>query len=108
MTETIDENGVVVRAIDKNVLMQEISTTVVDEKGERYQFTWPDRKKSALLFNAPIPKALHSRLAEKVSARMNPPAALTFFLNCLAMDAVWENVVIQIGGIQMQSGNTLE
>lgn len=24
------------------------------------------------------------------------------------MDAVWENVVIEIGGIQMQSGNTLE
>ena len=24
------------------------------------------------------------------------------------MDAVWENVIIQIGGIQMQSGNTLE
>ena len=30
VTETIDENGVVVRAIDKDVLMQEISCTVVD------------------------------------------------------------------------------
>ena len=36
------------------------------------------------------------------------PAALTLSLKGLTMDAVWENVVIQIGGIQMQSGNTLE
>ena len=39
MTETIDENGVVVRAIDKDVLMQEINTHVVDGREERYQFT---------------------------------------------------------------------
>ncbi len=30
VTETIDENGEVVRAIDKDVLMQEINTMVVD------------------------------------------------------------------------------
>lgn len=30
VTETIDENGEVVRAIDKDVLMQEISARVVD------------------------------------------------------------------------------
>ena len=30
VTETINENGEVVRAIDKDVLMQEISCTVVD------------------------------------------------------------------------------
>lgn len=56
VTETIDENGEVVRAIDKDVLMQEISCTVVDGKEERYQFTWPDKKKSVLLANAPINK----------------------------------------------------
>ena len=58
VTETIDENGVVVRAIDKDVLMQEISTTVGEGKDERYQFTWPDKKKSVLLANAPISKTL--------------------------------------------------
>lgn len=58
VTETVDENGVVVRAIDKDVLMQEINTTVVDGKDERYQFTWPDKKKSVLLANAPIAKTL--------------------------------------------------
>ena len=54
VTETISENGEVVRAIDKDVLMQEISCTVVDGNEERYQFTWPDKKKSVLLANAPI------------------------------------------------------
>ena len=58
VTETIDENGEVVRAIDKDVLMQEIACTVVDGNKERYQFTWPDKKKSVLLANAPINKTL--------------------------------------------------
>ena len=58
VTETIDENGEVVRAIDKDVLMQEISCKVVDGNEERYQFTWPDKKKSVLLANAPINKTL--------------------------------------------------
>ena len=56
VTETINENGEVVRAIDKDVLMQEIACTVVDGNEERYQFTWPDKKKSVLLANAPINK----------------------------------------------------
>lgn len=47
-----------VRAIDKDVLMQEISTTVVEGKDERYKFTWPDKKKSILLTNATIAKTL--------------------------------------------------
>lgn len=58
VTETIDENGEVVRAIDKDVLMQEISCKVVDGNEERYQFTWPDKKKSVLLANAAINKTL--------------------------------------------------
>ena len=66
VTETIDENGVVVRAIDKDVLMQEINTHVVDGKEERYQFTWPDKKKSVLLANAPINKTLRPCREESV------------------------------------------
>lgn len=67
VTETIDENGEVVRAIDKDVLMQEISCTVVDGKEERYQFTWPDKKKSVLLANAPISKTLRPLHSESVN-----------------------------------------
>ena len=66
VTETIDENGEVVRAIDKDVLMQEISVKVVEGKEERYQFTWPDKKKSVLLANAPISKTLRPCREESV------------------------------------------
>lgn len=66
VTETIDENGEVVRAIDKDVLMQEISCKVVDDKEERYQFTWPDKKKSILLANSPINMTLRPCREESV------------------------------------------
>lgn len=66
VTETINKNGEVVRAIDKDVLMQEISCTVVDGTEERYQFTWPDKKKSILLANAPINKTLRPCREESV------------------------------------------
>lgn len=66
VTETIDESGEVVRAIDKDVLMQEISCKVVDGNEERYQFTWPDKKKSVLLANAPINKTLRPCREESV------------------------------------------
>lgn len=72
VTETVDENGVVVRAIDKDVLMQEINTTVVEGKDERYQFTWPDKKKSVLLANAPIAKTLRPCSAESVGKDGTP------------------------------------
>lgn len=58
MTETKDENGNVVRAIDADVLRQEISATVVEGSQERYQFIWPDKKKSVVLANQPIAKTL--------------------------------------------------
>lgn len=66
VTETISDNGEVVRVIDKDVLMQEISCKVVDGKEERYQFTWPDKKKSVLMANAPINKTLRPCREESV------------------------------------------
>ena len=67
VTETKDEHGEVVRAIDKDTLMQEISATVVEGADERYQFTWPDKKKSILLANAPINKTLRPCIDESVN-----------------------------------------
>ena len=72
VTETINGNGEVVRAIDKDVLMQEISCTVVEGKEERYQFTWPDKKKSILLANAPIAKTLRPCREESVGKDGTP------------------------------------
>ena len=67
ITETKDANGEIVRAIDKDVLMQEISTQVVEGKEERYQFTWPDKKKAILNANAPINKTLRPAREESVN-----------------------------------------
>lgn len=71
LTETIvgyeeDGKAIVERAIDADVLRQEISCSVVEGREERYQFTWPDKKKSVLLANAPINKTLRPCRKESV------------------------------------------
>lgn len=66
VTETIDKNGEVVRAIDKDVLMQEINSKVIDGKEERYQFTWPDKKKAVLNANSAISDTLRPCREESV------------------------------------------
>ena len=71
LTETItgyDDDGkpIVERAIDADVLRQEISCKVVEGKDERYQFTWPDKKKAVLLANTPINKTLRPCREESV------------------------------------------
>lgn len=67
VTETKNEQGEVVRAIDKDVLMQEINTKVVEGRDERYRFTWPDKGKSIHLANAPIAKTLRPCREESVN-----------------------------------------
>ena len=58
IAESIDEYGNTVRAIDADVLKQEISCNVVEGKDERYQFTWPDKRKTIALVNASISSTL--------------------------------------------------
>ena len=72
VTETIDEYGEVVRAIDKDVLMQEIAVKVVEGREERYQFTWPDKKKAMLAANAPITATLRPVVADSVGKDGTP------------------------------------
>ncbi|WP_035062623.1 site-specific DNA-methyltransferase [Dialister micraerophilus] len=67
VTEVIDENGEETVAIDKDILMQEISAKVVEGNEERYQFTWPDKKKSILAANAPTTKTLRPCKEESVN-----------------------------------------
>jgi adenine-specific DNA-methyltransferase len=67
VTETIDGNGNVVRTIDADVLAQEINTHVVSGKEERYQFTWPDKKKAVLMANSPIAATLRPCREESVN-----------------------------------------
>ena len=72
VTETVNEDGEVVRAIDADVLRQEISATVVEGKKERYQFTWPDKKKSVVLANQPIAKTLRLNREKSVGRDGTP------------------------------------
>ena len=58
LTERLDENGRPEACIDFDMLKQELSKVVVEGTEERYQFTWPDKKKSVLLANSPVAKTL--------------------------------------------------
>ncbi|PFO04680.1 site-specific DNA-methyltransferase [Bacillus sp. AFS076308] len=53
-----DGTSIIEHAIDFDLLRQELSDVVVEGSMERYQFTWPEKKKSILLANAPIAKTL--------------------------------------------------
>ena len=66
ITERKNEKGEVEYAVDFDMLKQELSTVVVEGNEERYQFTWPDKKKSILLANAPIAKTLRPCREESV------------------------------------------
>ena len=73
VTETVDPvTGEVVRAIDRDVLMQEINTRVVEGREERYQFTWPDKKKAVLAANAPISATLRPVKADSAGRDGTP------------------------------------
>lgn len=72
ITETTDDEGNVIRAIDKDVLMQEINTKVIDDGQERYQFTWPDKRKSMVMANAPIAKTLRFEKEKSVGRDGTP------------------------------------
>lgn len=67
VTETIDEEGNVVKAIDKDILMQEISSEVVEGPKERYQFTWPDKKKAVQAAGTPTSNTLRPCREESVN-----------------------------------------
>ena len=53
-------------AIDFDVLKQELSAELIDDKEERYQMTWPDKKKSILLANTPVSATLRPCKEESV------------------------------------------
>lgn len=66
VTERINSEGKLEHAIDFDMLKQELSDHVVDGLQERYQFTWPDKRKAILAANAPINKTLRPCREESV------------------------------------------
>ena len=66
VTERKNEAGEVERAIDFDLLRQELSSVIVEGNEERYRFEWPDKKKSILLANSPISATLRPCREESV------------------------------------------
>jgi len=68
----VKRNGKVEHAIDFDVLRQELSGSIVEGREERYQFTWPDKKKAMLAANAPITATLRPVVADSVGKDGTP------------------------------------
>lgn len=58
ITEARDEQGEIKRAIDFDLLKQELSGVLVEGDKERYQLTWPGKKEAILNANGSIDKTL--------------------------------------------------
>jgi len=67
ITEKEDENGEIKKAIDFNLLKQELSKEIVDDENERYRLDWPGKKASILKANTPINKTLRPCKEESVN-----------------------------------------
>ena len=68
----VKRNGKVEHAIDFDVLRQDLSDSIVEGREERYQFTWPDKKKAMLAANAPITATLRPVVADSVGKDGTP------------------------------------
>ena len=71
ITEVL-RDGKVEHAIDFDLLRQELSDSIVEGREERYQFTWPDKKKAMLAANAPITATLRPVVADSVGKDGTP------------------------------------
>lgn len=68
----VKRNGKAEHAIDFDILRQELSDSIVEGREERYQFTWPDKKKAILAANAPITATLRPVAADSVGKDGTP------------------------------------
>ena len=66
ITETKDENGKVVPAIDFDLLRQELSHEIVEGYEERYRFEWPDKRNAILNANSPTTATLRPCRSDSV------------------------------------------
>ncbi len=64
ITEVRDERGKLKRAIDFELLKQELADEIVDGDNERYLFTWPGKKEAILASNTPTDKVLRPVMEE--------------------------------------------
>ena len=67
VTESTDEDGKLKKAIDFDLLRQELSTSIVEGPQERYHLNWPGKREALLTANAPIAKTLRPCREESVN-----------------------------------------
>lgn len=67
VTEAADGQGGLKRAIDFDLLRQELSLHIVEGVQERYQLSWPGKREALLAANAPIAKTLRPAREESVN-----------------------------------------
>src|SRR5699024_10692195 len=58
ITENVDADGNPQRAVDFDLLRQELSHYIVEGPQERYRLDWPGKRAAAFAANAPIAKTL--------------------------------------------------
>ena len=66
ITEARDAKGGLKKAIDFDLLRQELSSSIVDGPQERYHLNWPGKREALLTANAPIAKTLRPCRKESV------------------------------------------
>ena len=67
ITEVKTQRGRIKRSVDFDKLRQLLSSDIVEGNEERYQFTWPDKRKAILAANAPINATLRPCPEESVN-----------------------------------------
>ena len=58
ITESRDADGAAIRAVDFDLLRQELAGRVVEGPRERYQLDWPGKREALFTANAPVAKTL--------------------------------------------------
>jgi len=66
ITEARDEQGKIKRAVDFDLLRQELSDVLVEGDKERYQLTWPGKKEAIFTANLPVDKTLRPVKEESI------------------------------------------
>ncbi len=66
ITESRNDKGELVRAVNFDQLRQELSTEIVEGQQERYHLNWPGKREALLAANAPIAKTLRPCREESV------------------------------------------
>ncbi|PKH68066.1 site-specific DNA-methyltransferase [Psychrobacter sp. 4Dc] len=67
ITESKDDNGNLKKAVDFDLLRQELSQSLVEGGQERYRLDWPGKRQAILEANSPIAKTLRPAREESVN-----------------------------------------